>query len=72
MRKAKETISSTDLSKLLEPYENQWVALSPRYDRVMSSGGTLGETVAKVKEAERSRVILYRVLPANSFYAPSA
>lgn len=63
---------NTDLSKLLRLHESQWVALSPTYDTVVASGDTLGETIAKVDAAERSHVVLYRVLPANSFYAPFA
>ena len=72
MRDEKGGKMNTDLSKLLKLHESQWIALSPTYDRVMASGDTLGETIAKVDVAERSHVILYRVLPANSFYAPFA
>jgi hypothetical protein len=34
-------IAQPDLSKILEPYENQWVALSPDYTHVVASGETL-------------------------------
>ena len=67
----KEKIT-TDLSRLLKPFENRWVALSPTYDRVVSSGDTLSETLSGVSEGEQSQVVLYRVLPGNSFYAPSS
>lgn len=70
MDEEKERKINTDLSELLKVHENQWVALSPAYDKVMASGDTIGETIAKVDEAERSQVVFYRVLPANSFYAP--
>lgn len=72
MREEKEKKISTDLSSLLEAYENRWVALSPTYDRIISSGDTLYETIGKVDKEERQRVVLYRVLPAGSFYAPLA
>jgi hypothetical protein len=56
-------IAKPDLSKILEPYENQWVALSPDYTTVVASGKTLKEAHAYVPEDERERVVFHNVLP---------
>ena len=59
-----------DLSKVLQPYENKWVALSSDYHKVVASGETLRETAAQVEEGERERVIFHKVLPFDAYYEP--
>ena len=59
-----------DLSKVLKPYENQWVALSPDYTKVIASGETLRETVAQVREDEKERAVFHKVLPFDAYYVP--
>jgi len=53
---------NTDLSEILRPFENQWVALSPDYTTVVSSGETLEEAASKVREEEREQVVFHKVL----------
>ena len=61
-------VTKPDLSKLLRPFENKWVALSPDYKRVVSSGNTLEVTAEKVRPKERDKVIFHRVIPPG--YGP--
>lgn len=61
-------IAKPDLSKLLDQFKNKWVALSPDYKRVVSSGDTLESTAKKLKETDRDRVVFHRVLPGS--FAP--
>ena len=56
--------------KLLQPYENQWVALTQDYRRVVAHGNTLKETIATLNPHERETVIFHKVLPFNVSYAP--
>lgn len=45
-----ETIlKSKDLSKILEPYSNEWVALSEDEERVVGHGKTVKEAIEKAK-----------------------
>ena len=60
-----------NLSKILEPYENQWVALSPDYTHVVASGETLKDVHAKVPEDDREHVVFHKVLPFDALYIPS-
>jgi hypothetical protein len=60
-----------DLSKILEPCENQWVALSPDYTHVVASGETLKDVHAKVPEDDREHVVFHKVLPFDALYIPS-
>ena len=49
MTKTKEKIvKAPNLGKILKPYENQWVALSPDKRAVLSSGNSLKEVRQKV------------------------
>jgi hypothetical protein len=59
-----------DLSQILKNRENDWVALSPDYKRVVASGKTLSDTREKVEEKERKRVIFHKVIPGG--YAPTS
>ncbi len=61
-------MTKPNLSKLLKPFENKWVALSPDYKHVVSSGKTLKNTAEKVKDSERNKVIFHKVVPFG--YAP--
>ena len=62
--------TTKDLSKVLQPYEHKWVALSSDYTQVIASGETLRETAAQVQETERERVVFHKVLPFDAYYEP--
>ena len=62
--------TTKDLSKLLQPYENKWVALSPDYSRVIASGETLRETAAQVREDDKEQAVFHKVLPFDAYYIP--
>lgn len=59
-----------DLSKILQPYENKWVALSSDYTRVMASGKTLQETATQLAKSERESVVFHKVFPFDAYYEP--
>ncbi len=61
-----------NLGKLLRPFEDKWVALSPDYKRVLSSGETLKETEAKLSETKRAKAIYFKVPPAHAYFVPGA
>ena len=65
-------IRAPRLDKILAAHENKWVALSPKKDRVISSGNTLKEVSRKLTPQERSGASFMRVIPADSGYAPHA
>ena len=56
--------------RLLQPYENQWVALTLDYRRVVAHGKTLKDTIAVLNPHQREAVIFHKVLPFNISYAP--
>jgi hypothetical protein len=53
-----EIKTTIDLSKILEPYSNEWVALSKDETRVVASGKTVKETLQKaIEKGERSPIL---------------
>jgi len=56
-----------DLSKLLKPYANKWVALSSNKKKILASGNQLKDIIAKIKTKD---VIFTKVFPEKSFYMP--
>ena len=61
-------ITKPNLSKLLKPFANKWVALSQDYKKVVSSGDTLENTAQKIKARDRAKVVFHKVLPRG--FAP--
>ncbi|MEK7151021.1 MAG: DUF5678 domain-containing protein [Patescibacteria group bacterium] len=67
-----EVIKAPNLTKVLKPYENKWVALSTKKDKVVSSGNTLKEVIQKLSQQEREKVSFMKVFPFDAGYAPHA
>jgi hypothetical protein len=61
-----------DLTTILKPYENKWVALSADYTTVVASGETLKEAHAHAPEGERETVVFHKMLPFDALYIPTA
>ncbi len=59
-----------DITKLLEPYENKWVALSLDHKKVLGAGETLKEAKTKAKDSN-SQFLLLKLPPFNVKYVPS-
>lgn len=57
-----------DLSKLTKHFDYKWIALSPDYKRIVSSGKSLQEVMEKIKEKDRNKVVFHKVIPMG--YAP--
>ncbi len=58
----KETIKKApNLSNVLRPYENKWVALSSDKKYVLASGNTLGETAARLGASEKPEAVFMKV-----------
>jgi len=54
-------IKVKDLSKILEPYSNEWVALSEDEEKVVSHGKTVKEVIEKAKEKGVNSPIVTKV-----------
>ena len=58
-----------DLSKILLPYENKWVALSDDNKKVLGAGDTL-EQARKQAEKTKKKFLFIKVPPFNVSYVP--
>ena len=65
-RKAKKI----DLSEVIKPYEDKWVALSSDQTTVVSSGDTLKEVESRLDPHQLSEVIFMRVPPFDKLFIP--
>lgn len=59
-------MKAIDLSQILKPYENQWVALSIDYKKVLGAGNSLVE-VEKQAKKKAKRFIFHKVLPFSTY-----
>lgn len=59
-----------DLSKLLLPYENKWVALSQDQKEVLGSGRTLKEAEKQAEKKDNGYIFL-KVPPFDVSYVPA-
>lgn len=60
-----------DLTKLLLPFENKWVALSEDQRQVLGSGKTLNEA-EKQAERTKKRYLFLKVPSFDIAYVPSS
>lgn len=60
-----------DLSKLLLPYENKWVALSEDHRKILGSGNSL-KKAEKEAEKKSKRYIFLKVPLFNVSYIPAS
>lgn len=56
-----KTIQTQDLSKVLKPYSDEWVALSEKTNKVLSSGQNLSQVVDKAHEKGERHPVVTRV-----------
>ena len=63
-------VKPIDLSKILLPYENKWVALSEDSKQVLGSGKTLKEADKQAKKSGKKFLFL-KVPPFNVSYVPT-
>ncbi|MGB9006475.1 MAG: DUF5678 domain-containing protein [Candidatus Aminicenantales bacterium] len=59
-----------DLSEILKPYENKWVAISEDYQKILVCGKTLKEIVQKCKKIDCGNPIYFKVMPFNMSIIP--
>jgi len=64
-----ETPQAMDLSTLLRPYENQWVALSEDHAKVLGAGVTLQDAKRQADKAGNPYRFL-KVLPFDVSFVP--
>ena len=64
---------SYDLTKIISPYvpKKLWVALSPDRRRVVGSGKTPKEAMAKAKEKKVEKPTIVQAIPDYSGFVPS-
>lgn len=60
----------TDLSKILQPYENKWVALSWDHKKILGSGETLKKAEIEAQRTGR-KYIFIKLPPYNVNYVPA-
>jgi len=56
-----KTIQVQDLSKILKPYSNEWVALSEETNKVISSGQNLSKVVEEAHKKGEKHPVVTRV-----------
>lgn len=66
-----EIPAAVNLSRVLRPYENQWVALSLDWKEVVAAGETFSAAKAAADRTRRP-VRFMRVLPFDVAYAPTS
>lgn len=59
-----------DITNLVEPYENEWVALSLDHKKVLGAGKTLKEAKTKAKDSN-NQFLLLKLPSFNVKYVPS-
>jgi hypothetical protein len=59
-----------DLTTLLKPYENKWVALSFDYRRVLGVGDTLAEAKRNAQQSSKERFVCIKLPPYGVSYVP--
>ncbi len=64
-----KSVRNYDLSKILKPYENKWVALSYDRTKVLGAGDTFEEARKKVLEKE---AIFLKLPPYGVNYIPAS
>lgn len=60
------------ISNILLPYENKWVAVTPRGDKVVAAASdvkTLDKKLRRMGKKEKG-VVMLRVFPFDGFYSP--
>lgn len=67
----KRGLKTIDLSKLLLPYENKWIALSLNYKQVLGAGKTLAEAKKRADQKNKKYRFL-KVPPFNVSYVPAS
>ena len=65
------SLRSIDLTKLLLPYENKWVALSEDNKEVLGAGKTLKEAEKQADKTGKKYIFL-KVPPFNVSYVPAS
>jgi hypothetical protein len=59
-----------DLSTLVRPFENQWVALTPDYREVVASGETLDDVESQLDAPELNRLVFFKVPRFDAVFIP--
>lgn len=65
-----KSLKPIDLSKILLPYENKWVALSEDNKKVLGAGKTL-EEARKQAEKTKERFLFLKVPSFDVLYVPT-
>ncbi|MGB2763261.1 MAG: DUF5678 domain-containing protein [Candidatus Aminicenantaceae bacterium] len=63
--------NKVDLSEILRPYGNMWVALSKDNEKVIESGKTLNQLLKKLKGKDHKEFEFMKVPEFGVCYAPS-
>jgi hypothetical protein len=59
-------VKNSDFTKILRPYQNKWVALSPNRTKVLGAAENLSKLRQEVKDEE---ALFMKVLPHDTSFA---
>lgn len=59
-----------DLTELLHPYENKWVAIAEDYSSVLAAADSFAELRGLTKKI-KDKYIVFKVFPFDVSYVPS-
>lgn len=65
----KSMTKKQNFSKIIKKYKDKWIALSPDYKKVISSGLTLKEAESNLAEDKKNQAVFLKVI--LSTYAPT-
>ena len=65
------TTITYNLSDLVRPFENKWVALTPDYRHVIASGATLDEVESHVEGKDPQRLVFFKVPRFDAVFIPA-
>ncbi len=72
MTQSKIIKQNTIHEKMLQPFENKWVALTRDHKKVIASGDTLRDVYASLEKKEvKSEPIFMKVFALSMDYAPA-
>lgn len=66
-------VEAPDFTKLLNAsHDNQWVAFSSDYSRVLASAESISELLKKLSDKDKSsEPVFYKVPSKNTYYIPA-
>lgn len=68
--KKDEIVKAPDFRRILKPYEDKWVALSPDRKKVISSGNTLRDAEKSLSKTDFEKIAFMKVPSFGKAFVP--